>query len=310
MWCACRYDPRTRQTVRRSLGTADLRAAQIELARFVTQHGEIRDAEPEPHDGRPASGAASRAARASPAAKADFARHSRRLLEHFGDAVIADLTPAAIDGFTGAMRATGRGGSYTDRILDSLRSALSKAHKLGEITAAPAIATVPRDRYERRLPSPARSSAAFWSAADEPHLRMFYVILLNTGARPNAILALTRFQIDFERRLMNLQPPDRDETKKRNPVLPITDALLPALQGATGDFSCPGMGKPLACIKSAWRRCQGAGRAARRTSHPYSRAARAGDRAARPWRAGMGMRGLAGALDPVPHHRDLRAIPP
>ena len=37
-----------------------------------------------------------------PAAKADFARHARRLLEHFGDAVIADLTPAAVDRFTPA----------------------------------------------------------------------------------------------------------------------------------------------------------------------------------------------------------------
>ena len=64
-------------------------------------------------------------------------RHSRRLLEHFGDAVIADLTPAAVDGFTAAMKATERSGSYTDRILDSLRSALSKAHKLGEIASVP-----------------------------------------------------------------------------------------------------------------------------------------------------------------------------
>ncbi len=156
---------------------------------------------------------------------------------------------------------------------------------------------------------PREELAAFWSAADEPHLRLFYVILLNTGARPNAILALTRFQIDFERRLINLQPPGRDETKKRNPVLPITDALLPALQGATGDVLVSWHGKPLASIKSAWRRCQGAGRAAQGL-HPLFRAPCAGDRAARPWRAGMGMCGLAGALDPVPHHRDLRAIPP
>ena len=134
-------DPRTRQKVGRSLGTEDFQAAQIELARFVTRQGEIRNVEPsrmtvaqllERHHER----------HVKPAAKADFARHSRRLLEHFGDAMIADLTPVAMEGFTSAMRATGRGGSYTDRILDSLRSALSKAHKLGEITTAP----VHRDR--------------------------------------------------------------------------------------------------------------------------------------------------------------------
>jgi integrase len=194
-----------------------------------------------------------------PAAKADFARHSRRLLEHFGDAVIADLTPAAVDGFTADMKATGRSGSYVDRILDSLRSALSKAHKLGEITSAPAIATVQRERYERRI-SAKEEFAAFWSAANEPHLHLFYQILLNTGARPNAILALTRFQVDIERRLINLQPPGRDETKKRNPVLPITDALMPYLRAATGDFLVAWHGKPLDSIKTAWpRTCARAG---------------------------------------------------
>ena len=40
---------------------------------------------------------------------------------------------------------------------------------------------------------------------------------------------------------MNLQPPGRDETKKRNPVLPITDALLPWLAAAhRRRISCPG----------------------------------------------------------------------
>jgi integrase len=247
-------DQHTRQTKRHSLGTADVRAAQLALAAFVTKHGEIRNAEPagmtvaqllERHHER----------HVKPAAKADFARHSRRLLEHFGDAVIGDLTPAAVDGFTAAMKATGRGGSYTDRILDSLRSALSRAYKLGELASVPFIATVPRDRFERRLPSK-EELAAMWAAADEPHLRMFYAILLNTGARPNAILSLTRFQIDLERRLINLQAPGRDETKKRNPVLPITDALLPCLRAATGDHLVSWHGKPLACIKTAWRRAR------------------------------------------------------
>jgi integrase len=170
--------------------------------------------------------------------------------------VIAELSPTAIDGFTAAMKATGRGGSYTDRVLDSLRSALNQAHRLGEITSVPFIATVPRERFDQRLPSK-EELAAMWSAVlQEPHLRMFYVILLNTGARPNAILALTRSQVDLERRLVNLQPRDRDETKKRNPVLPITDALLPHLRAATGDHLVSWRDKPLDNIKTAWRRAR------------------------------------------------------
>ena len=93
-------------------------------------------------------------------------------------------------------------------------------------------------------------------------------ILLNTGARTNAILALTRFQGRFERRLINLQPPERDETQKRNPVLPVTDALLPALQAAPGDVLVSWHG-------SRWTASRvpggapGAGRAALGL-HPYS----------------------------------------
>ena len=97
---------------------------------------------------------------------------------------------------------------------------------------------------------------ALWAAAEEPHLQIFLVILLNTGARPNAILKVTRFQVDLERRLLNLQPRGEEETNKRNPVLPITDALLPWLEAATGDHAVSWRGKPLDSIKSVWRRAR------------------------------------------------------
>ncbi|HEX6015078.1 MAG TPA: hypothetical protein VFY87_25435, partial [Geminicoccaceae bacterium] len=54
----------------------------------------------------------------------------------------------------------------------------------------------------------------------------------------------------------NLQHPDRGETRKRNPVLPITDALLPHLRAATGDHLVSWRGKPLDSIKTAWRRAR------------------------------------------------------
>ena len=45
-WCACWYSARARQTIRRSLGTKDFLTAQIELARFVARHADIRNADP------------------------------------------------------------------------------------------------------------------------------------------------------------------------------------------------------------------------------------------------------------------------
>ena len=46
-WYAAWFDPATRQTRRTSLGTANLEAAKIELARLVALHGDLRDASPE-----------------------------------------------------------------------------------------------------------------------------------------------------------------------------------------------------------------------------------------------------------------------
>ena len=45
-WCASWYDPAKRQTRRESLGTSEFKAAQIELAKFVTIKAERRREHP------------------------------------------------------------------------------------------------------------------------------------------------------------------------------------------------------------------------------------------------------------------------
>jgi len=187
--------------------------------------------------------------------KNDIAGHCRRLLEHFGAATVAELTLPAVEGFVAAMRAAKRSNAYTDRILDTARAALSHAYRRQEITHIPHLPSLKRERFERPLVTN-EEIRALWDAAEEPHLRMFLILLLNTGARPNALLAATRFQVDRERRLLDLHPRGRQETRKRNPVLPITDHLWPWLKDATGNHLVEYRGKPVACIKSAWRRAR------------------------------------------------------
>ena len=46
-WCACYFDPQSRQTRRSSLGTSDLQEAQVRLAAYVTKHQTMTDAKPE-----------------------------------------------------------------------------------------------------------------------------------------------------------------------------------------------------------------------------------------------------------------------
>lgn len=186
VWCACWFDARARQTKRHSLGERDLRAAQIALARFVTLHGEIKNTPP-------ASMAIDQLLDRDYQRHSDklsdpkaMARHCRRLREHFSGKSVADLTPAAIEVFAEARREQGMRNRDTDRILDTLRAALDRSYKAGEIASIPHIATIPPQPYERRLLE-REEIVALWAAAEEPHLQMFLVILLNTGARPNAI---------------------------------------------------------------------------------------------------------------------------
>ena len=47
VWCATWFDPATRQTRRASLGTTDVREAEIALAEYVVQHAKPKDAKPE-----------------------------------------------------------------------------------------------------------------------------------------------------------------------------------------------------------------------------------------------------------------------
>jgi integrase len=59
--------------------------------------------------------------------------------------------------------------------------------------------------------------------------RLFVEIALATSARKRAIEELTWFQVDLENRLINFNPPGRQQTKKRRAHVPISSTLLPLL---------------------------------------------------------------------------------
>jgi integrase len=62
-----------------------------------------------------------------------------------------------------------------------------------------------------------------------PRARLFIRIALATGGRPEAIDALTWAQVDLVNRKIHFGLPGENVTKKRRPVVPISDALYPVL---------------------------------------------------------------------------------
>lgn len=77
-------------------------------------------------------------------------------------------------------------------------------------------------------------------AAIAPHIALFLKVAVGTGARTNAILDLTWDRVNFDSRLIELNPRDRVQTSKYRATVPINDQLLAALQeakqGAMSDF--------------------------------------------------------------------------
>lgn len=92
---------------------------------------------------------------------------------------------------------------------------------------------------------------ALLEAVEHNHLLMFVLVALNTLARPEAVRELTVFQIDFEHRLIDLNPRGRRQTKKYRPVVPITETLLPWLRSASSEYVVNWFGRPISGVRIA-----------------------------------------------------------
>lgn len=112
----------------------------------------------------------------------------------------------------------------------------------------------PPERIQRHIDRPA--FRRFLEAVRAPHARLYMVIAAATMARPTAILELQWRQVDFEHGIIDLNPPGRQQNKKRRPTVPIPDYALPTLQEAfaarTSDYVIERGGEPIKSIKKAF----------------------------------------------------------
>lgn len=113
-------------------------------------------------------------------------------------------------------------------------------------------AGVPRDRYLSR-----EEVDKLLEHVETPHVRLFIILAITTGARMTAILELRWKQVDFKHRTINFNQVDREQTNKRRPEVPLNARALTVLdeaaKGALTDFVIEWDGKPLASIKKAIR---------------------------------------------------------
>jgi integrase len=257
-WCRTWFDAQTRQTRRAALGAADFDSAMIALAKWYTLNTGLEKEAPsdvplavaldryyEKHAKALASGA--EADRAVRYAKAFFGL----------DAAVADLTLERQREFEVWLRTRGGSDAYIARIQTTLKAAVNRAYREQEIATAPYVRVIASAAQRTRLLS-LQEAAALFNAEPPEHLVVFLMLAFNTLARPEALLELQPFQLDFERRLLALNPAGRVQTRKHRPTLPITDTLLPWLQARAAQRYVvqwyEGQPQPIDSIKTTWRK--------------------------------------------------------
>jgi integrase len=140
--------------------------------------------------------------------------------------------------------------------LQALQGALRWAHGEKLIGPPPPLPLPPkpppRERWLTR-----EEAARLVDACARPHIKLFVQLALQTAGRASALLGLTWDRVDLEQGRINLRDPTVARSKKGRAVIPITDALRPALveayEGRTTEWVVEWAGGRVGSVKRAFR---------------------------------------------------------
>ncbi len=179
----------------------------------------------------------------------------RPIRRHFGLVHPRHINPALVRAYIAKRRHERKADSTIDKELRALRAALNWAKHERWIETPPYIETPggspPRERWLMR--EEARKLVA---ACREPHIRLFVLLGLHSGARTRAILDLTWDRVDLERRLV-MYPPAHERSRKRTAIVPINNILFDALSEARRFAGCDWVveyrGGPVQSVKKGFQ---------------------------------------------------------
>ncbi len=157
------------------------------------------------------------------------ARHLVRLIG--GPTPASVLTYDEQQAFVWAREEEGVRPATISRDLSVLRAALNKAHRdhPDRMPSAPKIYDVPATEGRKRYLTEDEFGRLL-AAAKTRHLRLFILLSVATGARPDAILDLRWDAIDWEGGHIHLNPNGRIQTTKARPIVPLLGALWDELK--------------------------------------------------------------------------------
>ena len=187
-------------------------------------------------------------------ARADrFKAHWTALAPTFGNRIGSAITREDCRAYYRDRKAKGYSDSTIRTDLELLRACIRRRYG----SAAPALwippASKPRDHWLTK-----EQARVLVDAATTPHVRLFLILGLSTGARAGAILDLTWDRVDFAAGTVDYRPTGRNQTNKRRTVVPMNavarEALSEAHRARLTDHVIEYGGKPVASIKKAVQR--------------------------------------------------------
>lgn len=144
----------------------------------------------------------------------------------------------------------GRSDSTIRKELEMLRASL----RLRYGAQAPGL-WMPPPSKPRDLSLTREEVAKLLEHIETPHVRLFVILAVTTGARMSALLDLTWDRVDLDRGVIDLNPAGRHQSNKRRAIVPINAranaALREALEGALSDYVIEYAGGPVKSVKKA-----------------------------------------------------------
>jgi len=187
-------------------------------------------------------------------ARADrFKSHWTALAPHFGHRLGTAISRDDCRAYTDERRALGYSPSTIRTDLELLRACLRWRYNSDAPTVWIPPASKPRDHWLTKA-----EARELVDAAKSPHIKLFLILGLTTGARAGAILDLTWDRIDFAQGTIDFRPAGRLQTNKRRTVVPMNaqarEALETAHRARLSDFVIEYGGKQVGSVKKALER--------------------------------------------------------
>lgn len=156
-----------------------------------------------------------------------YKTHELALSEHFWHRLGTAINRDDCRAYHIARRELGYSNSTIRTDLALLRACLRWRYK----DDAPSIwlppASAPRERWLTKA-----EARTLVDSAKSPHIKLFVILGLATGARSNAILDLMWNQVDFHHGTIDYRAPGRVQTNKRRTVVPMNATARAALKEA------------------------------------------------------------------------------